>query len=198
MSEQWKPVLDGYYEVSSTGELRRAKPGTSTRVGRPVRPILLPNGYVQWSPCVHGKNDRVYAHRLVALAFIGACPEGKEVNHIDGNKANNSAVNLEYVTRSENMFHAHSTGLIRKRPSRAKPRVLKGRPSGASHWTAARPSEVPRGEQLSWAKNSDEDIREMRRLVAGGAKQRDVARRFAMSAAQVSRIVNRTRWEHVK
>lgn len=59
-----------------------------------------------------------YLHRVVARLFVGK-PERHndleykelEINHIDGNKANNAAVNLEWVTPSENIFHAQRTGL---------------------------------------------------------------------------------------
>ena len=50
-------------------------------------------------------------HRLVAMAYIPN-PEGKpEVNHIDGNKLNNCADNLEWVWGWENVHHALDTGL---------------------------------------------------------------------------------------
>lgn len=51
------------------------------------------------------------AHRLVALTYIPNPDNKAEVNHIDGNKANNMLCNLEWATRSENIQHACDTGL---------------------------------------------------------------------------------------
>lgn len=52
----------------------------------------------------------LFIHRLVSKTFLGTS-DLPCVNHKDGVKTNNCAVNLEYVTQSENMQHAHDTGL---------------------------------------------------------------------------------------
>ena len=70
------------------------------------------NGYIRVTLKLDDNTKKKYlVHRLVAEAYIPN-PENKpEVNHIDGNKLNNHVSNLEWVTRHENMLHAHTMKL---------------------------------------------------------------------------------------
>lgn len=58
-----------------------------------------------------GSKKRLYAHRLVAQAYIPNPNNKKQINHIDGNVLNNCVDNLEWVTQSENQQHALKTEL---------------------------------------------------------------------------------------
>jgi hypothetical protein len=73
-------------------------------------------------------NYRTFSvHRLVCLAFHGppVNQEARFVNHMNGNKSDNRAENLEWVTPSENSLHAYRTGLV---PVRARPPSLPAEP----------------------------------------------------------------------
>lgn len=101
-SEKGKPE----YFISDKGRLKDPR-------GFVRKPYLDELGYGLFS--VH--SHTFLAHRLVALTFLER-PSGKDlVNHIDGNKSNCELSNLEFVTPSENMLHAHDTGLKRGRIS---------------------------------------------------------------------------------
>lgn len=108
-TEEWRDVVDyeGWYQVSNLGRVRSARTRSCTFAGKMLRPCASSSGYpyVNLTRGAHtGKVFRV--HRLVAAAFIGPCPDGMEVNHIDSDTSNSRVGNLEYVTRLENIQHA--------------------------------------------------------------------------------------------
>jgi len=115
MKERWKQIAGGDYELSNFGQLRRLKPARGTRVGRlsKGRP-LGPYGYigVTLGKGPDGRVRTAYLHVLVAETFIGSKPAGTEVNHCDGDKNNNRADNLEYLTHAKNQKHASENGLL--------------------------------------------------------------------------------------
>lgn len=105
----WEKI-DGYnyHSVSDNGEVRNDKTNNI------LKQWSATGNYMYVALCEDGDRKTKRVHRLVAETFVPN-PNGKsQVNHIDGNKHNNCANNLEWVTPSENMNHAYRTGLQRK------------------------------------------------------------------------------------
>lgn len=75
------------------------------------------HGYRYYRLSKDNQKKMFYAHRLVAEAFIPNPDNLPVVNHKDGNKQNNNVNNLEWVSYSENIQHAHDTQLITSRRS---------------------------------------------------------------------------------
>ena len=96
---------EGLYKVSSDGNIWSEYTRKFLSAG------LSNNGYLVVSLSKKGISKTFKVHRLVAEAFLPEYAEGLVVNHIDGNKQNNSVDNLEFVTQKENVGHSFSMGL---------------------------------------------------------------------------------------
>lgn len=162
----WRPVLgfEGHYEVSDTGYIRSIKRETIILAPRYDR-----SGYIKAALFKDGKYHPTLVHRLVAEAFLGQAPsERHQINHVDGDKTNNRADNLEWCTASESGNHAYRTGLSVSR---------KGSLHGRSKLTEAQVQEI--------------------RGLDGALTQRQIAARFDVTQQQVSRIMTGKRWGHL-
>ena len=93
--------------VSNKGNVVSYKRGGA---GYPLKVIYNNCGY-QMVGAGDGHRPMRLVHRLVAETWIDNPNHYEQVNHINGNKDDNSVENLEWVTRSENMRHAYRTGL---------------------------------------------------------------------------------------
>ena len=104
--------LEGLYKVSSYGGLWKL--GTDGNVIKSLSVYREGTAYVRIPLRSHGIRKWHYTHRLVAEAFVPNPHNKPVVNHLDGNKFNCRADNLEWVTYYDNQQHACDTGLQAK------------------------------------------------------------------------------------
>lgn len=111
MEEEFRAIDDfPNYFIGSNGTVKNSR-------GHEKAIKSESNGYKHIDLYADGKRSIKRVHRLVAEAFIPNPDNKPDVNHIDGNKLNNSVDNLEWVTKSENMQHAFRTGLNKYHPT---------------------------------------------------------------------------------
>lgn len=111
MEEIWKdvPGYEGLYEISNTGSVK------SCYKNKFLKQRISTNGYWIVDLTKNHKKSVKRVHRLVSLAFIPTVARKPFVNHIDGNRLNNNASNLEWCTQSENVSHAYRIGLNKRK-----------------------------------------------------------------------------------
>jgi len=169
LQEIWKSV-DGYpnTEVSNLGNLRSLFRG----VIKPRATYVNKNGYEMVG--LQNKSERKHkrVHVLVSEAFIGPKDKNMDVNHIDGNKLNNTLDNLEYMSRSDNCKHAFRLGLS---------------------YTPFR----ERGESHCRSILSNSDVLSMRDKFSHGETRRNLATEFCVSYYTVWDITERRSWTHI-
>lgn len=171
-NEMWKiaPKFNRYIAVSNMGRIAITAIYPSYRRGQLVKQTTGNDGYVYFYISLNRRTYRKSSHRAIASAFFGICPEGKEVNHIDGNKKNNTISNLEYVTRSEN--HQHAFDML-------------GRKS-------------PIGEKNGSSKLTTTEVVLIRKLYdSGNYSFSNLANKFSVTKMSISKIVHRKTWRHI-
>ena len=102
-SEIFKPIkgFEDYYEISNKGRIHNKR--------KLIKTFINNSGYECIKLTVNKVRYNFTIHRLVALNFLS--DKKSEVNHLDGNKLNNSLDNLEWTTSSENKKHARKIGI---------------------------------------------------------------------------------------
>ena len=133
MREEWRPLrnYEGLYEVSNMGRVKsvertaRNGRGYRTVVERILKPGKNSKGYLYVHLCKDGKIKKYYVHRLVATAFLENQEGYTEVNHINEDKSDNRADNLEFCSKSYNNNYGTRNKRIaeklRNDPKRSKP-----------------------------------------------------------------------------
>jgi hypothetical protein len=134
------------------------------RKGKPLKPAFQ-NGYRVIS--LNQKTMRV--HRIVVETYIGEIPRGYCVNHIDGDKINNSLSNLEIITYKQNTEHAYKTGLA----------VGK------------------KGSENSGSKLQLHQVLEMYKMFEEGKTNDEISEVFNLHSRYISLMRHGKRWQHI-
>jgi hypothetical protein len=170
------PDYEGLYQASSFGRIRSidrkilCKDGRSKLIkGTTLTPTKTKHGYLALALCCNGVPQTHTVHKLVSRAFLGFRPEQMQVNHLDGNKSNNAASNLEYCTPSENTRHAFRTGL-----------------------------NLSKGEVNPSAKLKANDIKSIVARASNGETLRSIAASYGLVVSSIWAIVNNKAWRHIE
>lgn len=180
LTEQWAKtsLAPDHVEVSSFGRVRTLDrttqsfrdgiPNKQTKRGKVLSPWVASHGYPTISIKVGKQRKKYLVHRLVAHAFCDGFKDGLTVNHKDGNKLNNNAHNLEWVTLARNTELQWHDGLVNLR--------------GDNH-----PSK----------KINSNDVRLIRLLIDHGNSCNSISKLFGVSASLIYMIRDRKRWASV-
>lgn len=162
-AEIWHRVKETQYEVSNHGNVRSGE----SKVGQWANSL----GYMLVR--LSGPRRIARVHRLVAEAFIPNIFDKPFVNHIDCNRANNNASNLEWCTQRENLQHSSNLGRMQR-----------------NYWI---------GRRSPNADLSDEQVCEIRRIYSEGNNSwASLARLFKVSKRCIGRILKQETYRDVQ
>ena len=164
MIEVWRQIKNyPNYSVSNRGKIKNNKTCLI------LKPMKARGNYLQVGLYKNKIMKRIAIHKLVLEAFICKRPPNKQTNHKDGDKANNSVTNLEWVTAQENITHAHKNGLSNSK-----------------------------GSKNGNAKLKEFDVKFVKQLLKEcNFEQRDIAAMVGVNKSAISKIATERTWKHI-
>lgn len=168
---------EGLYAATEEGKIWAYRKKTSdgrTVKERFLKTWLIGHGYETVMLYKDGVSAKFLVHRLVAQTFIPNPDNLREVNHLDANKLNNRADNLEWVSSKENKRHAIALGLYEN--------LGRNTPKGSKH-----PS----------SKLTETQVREIKKRISNGEFKRALGREYGVSDTLIRYICRGSTWKHI-
>lgn len=170
------PSAPGYY-VDADGEVYNYR-------GRRMAQQVTEKGYCRVHLQVDGETKSKSVHSLVAEVFIGPRPKGFQIRHLDGNKANNSFVNLAYGTAAQNEADKELHGT---------------KAAGDKNGANTQPEKRPRGSNHGKTVLHESDVVYIKKQLntGGWGIGTKLAQTFGVSPQTISDIKSGRVWSHV-
>ncbi len=174
---KWKniPNYEGCYQITKKGKVRsvdryvKTYGGGLTKIkGRILKASHKGDVYPRVVLTIDNNPKNFRVHRLVMLTFVGPCPEGQEVMHLDGDPGNPKLKNLRYGSKSCNAAFKvdHGTHLC--------------------------------GEDMGNARFTEKQVLNVRAFhKLGVLNYSEIARLLDTSPSVINNIVNRKSWRHI-
>jgi hypothetical protein len=181
-------------------------------------------GYRVISSGCGGKTKQIFVHRAVYSSFMGEIPDGKIINHIDGNKENNSLRNLELVNHRQNSIHSvknnlqpnlleantvlkvvelfmlgKKTGEISKIlgiTTRKITSIINGNTYSAHTGIKDRLGRA-RGSRVGNSKLGEDQVRQIKIKLSQGIRACDLCKEYGVQRTYIGKIARNETWKHV-
>lgn len=143
----------------------------SCKTGNEISQRPNKDGYATFTAGKKGSRTRVRTHRVIAQLFVDNPHDYDEVDHLDCNRMNPAASNLEWVTHEENIKRAYARGSHDGRIT---------------------------GEKNPKARLTEELVRQMREEYRSGSRVIDIVDKYGCPWSTVNNAVKGITWKHVK
>lgn len=171
VDEEWReiPGSEGIYFISNYGRIKSYR--RDRKDGR-IMKLTTVKGFYCTNLKLYGKYKSYLVHKLTAQVFLEkSSPLHERVCHIDWNIRNNHISNLAWITKVENYARVmkHLNDINRSKPGKFAP----------------------------FTKLKTDDVRQIKIMLQRGIKQKMIAKLFAVSEMQITRIKKGVNWAEV-
>lgn len=169
-NEIWQDIIgyEGLYQISNYSRVKSLKRKWVVK-NKIIKYQIHKNGYNSVLLWKNRKDKRLLISRLVAIHFILNKKNNVEVNHKNGNKLDNRIENLEWITHSENIIHAHKKGLIFHKV----------------------------GELVLSSKLKEHEVLKIRELYNNNYSLKEICKKFNICRGTIYDITHNKTWKHL-